>query len=92
MPRGHRRQDAPEGCAGGAALEVRRSRPTGGRLGPGRELGKWSRSTAPVQTPPDEALSVLTPYPADPMETWPVSTVVNRAGYDTARMVEPTAT
>ena len=37
--------------------------------------------------PAEEALSVLTAYPADLIETWTVSTLVNRAGSDKAEMV-----
>jgi putative SOS response-associated peptidase YedK len=41
--------------------------------------------------PPEEALSVLAPYPADLMEAFAVSTAVNRAGWDTPEMVAPLA-
>jgi hypothetical protein len=37
---------------------------------------------------PDEALSVLTAYPADQMEAFAVSTAVNRAGRDAPEMAE----
>jgi putative SOS response-associated peptidase YedK len=39
--------------------------------------------------PPEEAMSVLTAYPADLMEAFAVSTAVNRAGYDDPSMLEP---
>ena len=39
--------------------------------------------------PAEEAMSVLTAYPADLMEAFAVSTAVNRAGYDDPSMVEP---
>jgi hypothetical protein len=42
--------------------------------------------------PPDEAMSVLTAYPADLMEAFAVSTDVNRAGRDAPGMVEPVPT
>lgn len=41
--------------------------------------------------PAEEAMSVLSSYPADLMATWPVSTAVNRAGQDAPEMVEPLA-
>jgi putative SOS response-associated peptidase YedK len=42
--------------------------------------------------PADEAMTVLTPYPADLMEAFAVSTAVNRAGRDDPEMVEPAGT
>jgi putative SOS response-associated peptidase YedK len=42
-----------------------------------------------ADAPPEEALSALAPYPADLMETWPVSTAVNSPGRDAPEMVEP---
>jgi putative SOS response-associated peptidase YedK len=39
--------------------------------------------------PPEEAISILTAYPADLMEAFAVSTAVNRAGRDAPDMVEP---
>jgi putative SOS response-associated peptidase YedK len=41
--------------------------------------------------PPDEALSVLAPYPADLMEAYAVSTAVNRPGRDAPDLVAPLA-
>jgi putative SOS response-associated peptidase YedK len=41
-----------------------------------------------TKVPALEAMSVLQPYPADLMETWPVSTMVNRAVRDAPEMVE----
>jgi putative SOS response-associated peptidase YedK len=51
----------------------------------GEEL--WLDNSAPAL----EAMSVLTPYPADLMEAYPVSTAVNRPGYDAPDLVEPAA-
>ena len=42
--------------------------------------------------PPEEALSVLTPYPADLMEAFAVSTAVNSPGRDAPELLEPLAT
>jgi putative SOS response-associated peptidase YedK len=42
-----------------------------------------------ADAPPEEALSVLAPYPADLMEAFAVSTAVNLAGRDAPEMVEP---
>lgn len=42
-----------------------------------------------ADAPPDEAMSVLTPYPADLMEAFAVSKAVNRAGRESPEMVEP---
>jgi putative SOS response-associated peptidase YedK len=42
-----------------------------------------------ADAPPEEALSVLTPYPADLMEAFAVSTVVNSPGRDAPEMIEP---
>jgi len=41
--------------------------------------------------PPEEALSVLAPYPADLMGAFAVSTAVNSSGQDAPEMVEPLA-
>jgi len=41
--------------------------------------------------PPEEAMSVLSAYPADLMEAFTVSTAVNRAGRDAPEMMEPVA-
>jgi putative SOS response-associated peptidase YedK len=41
------------------------------------------------EAPPDEAMSVLSSYPADLMEAFAVSTAVNRAGRDAPEMAEP---
>jgi len=46
---------------------------------------------ADTDAPPEEALSVLSAYPADLMEAFGVSTAVNRAGRDAPEMVEPVA-
>ena len=45
----------------------------------------WMDADAPTE----EALSVLTTYPADLMEAFAVSTAVNRAGRDEPEMVAP---
>ena len=42
--------------------------------------------------PPEEALSVLTAYPADLMEAFAVSTAVNSPGRDAPDLLEPLAT
>src|SRR5205085_7174603 len=47
----------------------------------------WMDADAPAE----EAMSVLTAYPADLMEAFAVSTAVNRAGRDGPEMVEPLA-
>jgi putative SOS response-associated peptidase YedK len=44
----------------------------------------WMDAGAPAE----EAMSVLTAYPADLMEAFAVSTAVNRAGRDAPDMVE----
>ena len=41
-----------------------------------------------AETPPDEAMTVLSPYPADLMEAFAVSTAVNHAGHDGPEMME----
>ena len=41
--------------------------------------------------PPDEAMSVLAPYPADLMEAYLVSLAVNRPGRDVPELIEPIA-
>jgi len=38
---------------------------------------------------PQEAMSVLLPYPADLMETYAVSTAVNSPGRDVPSLIEP---
>jgi putative SOS response-associated peptidase YedK len=43
-------------------------------------------------TPTEEAMSVLTAYPADQMEAFAISTAVNRAGRDAPQMVAPLTT
>jgi putative SOS response-associated peptidase YedK len=47
----------------------------------------WMDQDAPTE----EAMSVLSAYPADLMEAFAVSTEVNRAGRDAPEMVEPLA-
>ena len=44
-----------------------------------------------ADAPPEEALSVLAPYPADLTETFAVSTAVNGPGRDAPEMEEPLA-
>jgi putative SOS response-associated peptidase YedK len=41
------------------------------------------------KAPPEDARSVLISYPAELMQAWPVSTLVNRAGADKPEMVTP---
>ena len=45
----------------------------------------------PGVTDPFQVTRLLKPYPADEMDVYPVSSLVNRAGYDTADMVAPMA-
>jgi hypothetical protein len=61
---------------------------------PSRYLGQgdsFSRAdfVSQADAPPEEALSVLAPYPADLMEAFAVSTAVNSPGRDAPEMVEP---
>ena len=44
-----------------------------------------------ADAPPEEAMSVLAPYPADLMEAFAVSTAVNSPGRDAPEMVTPVA-
>lgn len=41
------------------------------------------------RTPPEEAMGLLQPYPADAMEVWPVSTRVNSPAHDDPEVLEP---